>query len=126
MGRADLIFRSGASMKILADAHIPYLEEYFGAIGELTLKSGRLITRADVKEADILLVRSITTVNEAFLKGSRVKYVGSVTAGIDHLDTAWLEKAGIFWCAATGFNAPPVAAYVMTALTLQAFFELPH
>ena len=103
-------------MKIVADHHIPFVTHYFGAHGELILKPGRKITRADVKDADVLLVRSITHVDEKLLSGSRVKFVGSVTAGSDHLDTAWLDNAGIFWCVAKGFNAPPVADYVVSII----------
>lgn len=99
-------------MKIVADAHIPFVEDYFGGYGELILKNGREINAGDVADADILLVRSITPVNQALLKDSRVKFVGSVTAGADHLDTHWMDAAGIVWSVAAGFNAPPVADYV--------------
>ena len=100
-------------MKIVADERIPFIKNYFEDAGDLVLKPGRAMSPADVKDADMLVVRSITPVNEALLKGSRVKYVGSVTAGHDHLDTAWLDQAGIAWEVAEGFNAPPVADYVM-------------
>jgi erythronate-4-phosphate dehydrogenase len=103
-------------MKIVADSHIPFVEEYFAAYGELVLKSGRAISHEDVKDADILLVRSITHVNEKLLANTKVKFVGSVTAGADHLDTAWLESQGILWSVADGFNAPPVADYVVSVI----------
>lgn len=101
-------------MKIIADKHIPFVKEYFGACGDLVLKAGRLITNADVKDADMLLVRSITHVDEALLTGSNVKFVASITAGADHLDTKWLDAQGIVWSNAHGFNAPPVADYVVS------------
>jgi erythronate-4-phosphate dehydrogenase len=69
-----------------------------------------------VKDADILLVRAVTEVNEELLAGSGVKFVGTMTAGVDHLDTAWLQRAGIEFCAAPGFNAPPVADYVVSSV----------
>lgn len=103
-------------MKIVADEHIPFVRDYFGNDNELILKPGRTMTAADVKDADMLLVRSVTNVNAQLLENSRVKFVGSVTAGADHLDTAWLDKAGITWCVATGFNAPPVADYVVSVI----------
>lgn len=103
-------------MKIVADAHIPYIEKYFSAHGELILKPGREIVREDVKEADMLLVRAVTNVNENLLAGSKVKFVGSVTAGADHLDTNWLDNVGIKWSVAEGFNAPPVADYVVSVI----------
>lgn len=103
-------------MKIVADAHIPFIQNYFSHIGDLSLIPGRAMTSELVKDADILLVRSVTNVNQSLLKNSRVKFVGSVTAGADHLDTNWLEQAGIAWSVAAGFNAPPVADYVVSVV----------
>jgi erythronate-4-phosphate dehydrogenase len=51
-------------------------------------------------------VRTVTHVDKQLLQQSKVKFVGSMTAGADHLDTAWLDNAGIGWCVAAGFNAP--------------------
>jgi len=113
-------------MKIIADANIPFIHEYFGAYGDLVLERGRAITHSDVKDADILLVRSITRVDKELLADTSVKFVGSVTAGADHLDTQWLDSAGIAWSVATGFNAPPVADYVVSVIAaMQAKKMLP-
>jgi erythronate-4-phosphate dehydrogenase len=103
-------------MKIIADAHIPFVKEYFDTSGDVHLIPGRHITAEHVKDADMLLVRSITQVNEDLLATSRIKFVGSVTAGSDHLHTSWLDKAGIRWSVAAGFNAQPVADYVVSVL----------
>lgn len=100
-------------MKIVADDHIPYLHAYFP---EAVPVSGRQITSSEIADADILLVRSITHVNEALLKGSKVRFVGSVTAGTDHIDTDYLQSAGIGFARADGFNAPPVADYVVSVV----------
>jgi len=114
-------------MKIVADSHIPFVKDYFSAYGELVLQKGRQISHEDVKEADILLVRSITPVNQQLLENTKVRFVGSVTAGADHLDTQWLEEVGIQWHVAAGFNAPPVADYVtgiVAALRSENVFDL--
>ena len=103
-------------MKIVADAHIPYIKNYFSPCGELILKPGRDMTNADVKDADILIVRSVVKVDEKLLANSRVKFVGTVTAGADHLDTDYLDSAGILYTTAHGFNSPPVADYVVSVL----------
>lgn len=103
-------------MKIIADANIPHIKDYFASYGELILKDGRAISNQDVIDADILLVRSITRVDQSLLAGSSVKFVGSVTAGSDHLDINYLNEAGIAWHIAKGFNAPPVADYVVSVL----------
>ncbi len=112
-------------MKIVADENIPLLPNYFGHVGELVVKPGRSITRDDVLTADILLVRSVTKVNSELLAGTSVKFVGSSATGVDHLDTAWLDAAGIKWYAADGCNARAVVEYVVAvvaSLTKQAIF----
>lgn len=113
-------------MKIIADANIPFVESYFSHAGNLILKPGREISRDDVRDADMLLVRSITKVNEALIASSQLKFVGSVTAGMDHVDTAKLADIGIAYAFATGFNAPPVADYVVSVIAaLQQHQQLP-
>lgn len=102
-------------MKIVADSHIPFIKDFFGAY-DLILKSGREIAAKDVQDATILLVRSITHVDEKLLSGSSVQFVGSVTAGADHVDTAWLDAAGIAFVKAQGFNAPAVADYIVSVI----------
>lgn len=103
-------------MKIVADEAIPFIKNYFSHVGQLVLKPGRLIIREDLIDSDILLVRSVTPVNENLLRGTAVKFVGSVTTGIDHLDTSWLDQAHISWQAATGYNAIPVSDYVVAVI----------
>lgn len=103
-------------MKIVADAYIKHVEDYFAPHGEIHQVIGREMTADDVQDADILLVRSITPVGKELLQGSSVKFVGSMTAGADHLDTEWLDQAGIKWSTAAGFNAPPVADYVVSMI----------
>jgi len=99
---------------------------YFAEEGELFVKPGRAIERADLLDADVLLVRSLTRVDERLLGGTPVKFVGTVTSGIDHLDTAWLDQAGIRWQAAAGYNAQPVAEYVIAVIAaLQLQNSLP-
>ncbi len=41
------------------------------------------------------MVRSVTRVNEALLAGKAIKFVGTATAGTDHVDQAWLQQAGL-------------------------------
>lgn len=103
-------------MKITADIDIPYIEKYFSPHGELILKPGRLIQRSDVIDADLLLVRSVTRVDEQLLRGTSVKFVGTVTTGTDHLDTQWLDQAGIIWRDAAGYNAAAVSDYIIAVV----------
>ena len=110
-------------MKIVADENIAYAAHFFGAIGELVLLPGRSIRAIDVRDADILLVRSVTQINSELLEGSRVRFVGSCTIGIDHVDVAYLQESNIRFCYAPGCNAQAVVEYVLSAmLALQVDF----
>jgi erythronate-4-phosphate dehydrogenase len=103
-------------MKIIADENMPLVDELFGAYGDIQYLAGRAIKAVDVKDADVLLVRSITQVNQSLLAGSSVKFVGSATIGVDHVDLPYLEKAGITFANAPGCNAEGVVQYVFSAL----------
>ncbi len=103
-------------MLIVADEEIPCVKHYFGAYGNILLKKGRSLTRRDVVDADILLIRSVTKINEALLQDTKVKFVGSTVTGTDHFDKEWLDRAGIQWSAALGCNAVAVAEYVVSVV----------
>ena len=49
------------------------------------------IDRSHVIEADALLVRTITQVNRELLEHTSVRFVGSATSGIDHIDVPYLK-----------------------------------
>lgn len=105
-----------SGLKIVADENIPALEEYFSDLGEVVRVPGRQLGRAQLADADILLVRSVTEVNASLLAGTPVRFVGSCTIGTDHLDIPWLESRGIAWSAAPGCNANAVVEYVFCTL----------
>lgn len=108
-------------MKIIADENIPLLDAFFSDMShELIKLPGRDMSAADVHDADVLLVRSITKVNEALLKGSAVKFVGTCTIGTDHIDQEYLAKHKIAFRNAPGCNANAVVDYVLSALTCLA------
>ena len=103
-------------MKIIADDAIPYAPELFADLGELIQIPGRSITAHDVKDADALLIRSRTQINEDLLKDSNVQFVGSTVVGLDHVDQSYLKAAGIHFYSAQGCNANSVAEYVIAAM----------
>ncbi|MGD1018941.1 MAG: 4-phosphoerythronate dehydrogenase PdxB [Verrucomicrobiia bacterium] len=108
-------------MKIIADPNIPLVQEAFGPLGEVRLVPGREITADAVRDADALLVRSVTPVNAALLDGSRVRFVATATIGFDHIDREYLSQKGIGFASAQGSNANSVAEYVTAAM-----LELAH
>jgi len=107
-------------MLTVADENMPFAVEAFSTLGDVRTAPGRAIGPADLQDADILAVRSVTGVNRALLAGSPVRFVGTATIGTDHVDTAWLERAGIGFAAAPGCNAVSVAEYVVAALFVLA------
>lgn len=105
-------------MQIVADENIPLIDQFFGDFGEITRLSGRTMTNEDVRDADLLLVRSVTQVTPELLEGSRIKFVGTATIGTDHIDLDYLKDKGIGFCSAPGCNAQAVVDYVMSALSV--------
>ena len=107
-------------MLIVADENIPFVREAFGALGTIRLISGRAMTPEAVRDAEMLLVRSVTPVNEVLLAGSAVRFVGTATIGADHVDQDYLARRDIRFAAAPGSNANSVAEYVTAALLVLA------
>lgn len=103
-------------LKILVDENIPFAVEAFSEIGNVRLISGRDITNESLKTIDILIVRSITRVDENLLKSTPVKFVGTTTIGSDHIDTEYLKRNNIGFANAPGCNADSVAEYIFSAL----------
>lgn len=107
-------------MKILVDENMPYARELFSRTGEVVAVPGRPLPEAELRDASALMVRSVTQVNAALLAGTPVKFVGTATAGTDHVDQPSLQAAGIGFSAAPGCNAIAVVEYVFSALLLLA------
>ena len=107
-------------MKILVDENMPYARELFSRLGEVRAVPGSPIPTDALTDADALMVRSVTKVNEALLGDKAIKFVGTATAGTDHVDQPWLAQAGIGFSAAPGCNAIAVVEYVFSALLMLA------
>lgn len=73
-----------------------------------------------MRGADALIVRSVTRVGPELLSGSTVRFVGSATAGTDHLDVGWLDEQRIRWASAPGCNADAAAEYTLAMMLLAA------
>jgi erythronate-4-phosphate dehydrogenase len=110
-------------LSIVADRQILLAEEAFSGFGEVKLVDGRTIDQTVVKNADVLLVRSVTQVDESLLKNSNISFVGSATSGIDHIDTDYLKQSNINFVHAPGSNARSVAEYVLSSLFATAEFN---
>ncbi|WP_282177767.1 4-phosphoerythronate dehydrogenase [Vibrio nereis] len=108
-------------MKILIDENMPYAEQLFSQLGDVVLKSGRTLTADDLVDVDALMIRSVTKVNaELIAKANKLKFVGTATAGMDHVEQALLKDKGIFFTAAPGCNKVGVAEYAFSVMMVLA------
>jgi erythronate-4-phosphate dehydrogenase len=110
-------------MKIVADAHIPYLKGALESFAEMHYITGADINAQDVKDADALIIRTRTKVNEQLLSGSKVKLVVTATIGYDHIDRDYLQKAGIKWLNCPGCNAGSVATFIASMIAYRMELE---
>ena len=106
-------------MKIVCDAYIPFLAEAvhreWPQVDICPIKPEEIDAKT-VRDADVLVVRTRTKVNEALLSGSRVRLVCTATIGFDHIDTAYCASQGIRWMSCPGCNAQAVCDYIEEAL----------
>ena len=103
-------------MKIICAETVLLGHVAFSNAGKTVTIPDREITRNDLLDADALIVRSKTKINRELLHGTPIQFVGTATAGTDHIDAAYLEQRGIYWTASPGCNANSVSEYLMAAL----------
>jgi erythronate-4-phosphate dehydrogenase len=102
-------------MRLLCDENIVGLEAVRAAC-DVRTAPGRHIEREMLSDIDALWVRSVTRVDRGLLAGTPVRFVGTATAGYEHIDLDYLADAGVAFAAAPGANANAVAEYVLAAL----------
>lgn len=105
-------------MKIVCDNKIPFLRGVFESCADVVYIPGDSISSDDVRDADALIVRTRTRCDRFLLEGSSVKVIATATIGYDHIDTEWVESAGIVWHNAPGCNSASVAQYVASVLSV--------
>ena len=82
--------------------------------------SGRVPPQNELRNTDVLLIRSVTQVTSELLDHApQLRFLGTGTIGTDHVDTAACEARGVEFCSTPGANAISVGEYVLAAtLTL--------
>lgn len=105
---------------IIIDDAIPFAKEMFAHLGDIKLMAGGQIDKQTVRDADALIIRSRTQVNQTLLEDSSVSFVGSTVVGLDHIDQDYLARKNILFYSAQGCNANSVAEYVITCLLIIA------
>ena len=108
-------------MKIAVDKGIKSFEKIITSINgfneiEFEYLETQEITNDKLRDTEALFIRSTTSVDKALLKNTKIKIVGSATAGIDHLDIKYLNNKDIKWFCAEGSNSLSVVNYVMSAI----------
>ena len=109
-------------MKIAVDKGIKSFEKIITSINgfdeiEFEYLETQEITNDKLKDTEALFIRSTTSVDEALLKNTKIKIVGSATAGIDHLDIKYLNNKNVKWFCAEGSNSLSVVNYVMSVIS---------
>lgn len=103
-------------MKIIADQNIPFLKNVAENFGEVQYLAGTEFTNERIKDADVLIVRTVAHMNETLLKNTNVKLICSATIGYDHIDTDYCDANNIVWKNAPGCNSGSVMQYIVASL----------
>lgn len=103
-------------MKIVCAETVLLGEKAFSHAGETLIVPDREITRDHVLDADALIVRSKTKITRELLRDTSVRFVGTATAGTDHIDAEAMDALDIYWTASPGCNANSVSEYLVAAL----------
>lgn len=115
-------------MHLLADATMPlvseltqYLAQALAPSGQsvqLTTFTGRQPSAAQLAQAEVLLIRSITQVDAALLQQApHLRWVGTATIGTEHVDAHACQAAGVTFVSTPGVNANAVGDYVVAAVS---------
>lgn len=104
-------------MRILADQHIHYLDKLIPNHVELVhYDSSEGIPRLEGFDAWVL--RTVTKVNPKTVPSlpKELKFIGTASAGTDHIDMEYLSQNHIQFDHSPGCNANAVAEYVLTSI----------
>ena len=77
---------------------------------------GNEITTSEIKSADAILCRSVTKLNQEFLKDSKISVIASATSGTDHISDDLINSKNYQTFFSSGANAWSVVHYVMAVI----------
>jgi erythronate-4-phosphate dehydrogenase len=103
-------------MIMVVEDQIPFLRgipEKFASVSYLSIQD---FNRENIRDADVLVVRTPNKCTRGLLSGTSVKYIASTTSGFDHIDVEYCREAGIRWVNCPGCNAVSVGQYVLASL----------
>ena len=104
-------------MKVLADQFLYNIRELLPNDCECSLFNPSDGFPDEAPHCDALLIRTVTKINRETLPNpGNLKFIGTATAGFDHVDTAHLQKLGIEFARSEGCNANAVGEYILACL----------
>ena len=109
-------------VRVLADKYLYQLASFLPVDVQLDFYDPEYGLPDSIDGIDALLIRTVTTIDEELLDRlpDSVKFIGTGSAGTDHVDTELLRERNIVFCSAAGCNARSVAEYVITAMLIWA------
>ena len=107
-------------INVLADQYLHNIESYLPKNINLTLFDPNDGFPVDISKSHALLIRTVLPVNRQSLPKipESIEFIGTASAGSDHVDTKYLREHGVTFTNAAGCNARSVAEYIATALLL--------
>lgn len=101
--------------EFMDEAAVQSLRPSFEVLYDATLVDRPAELIAALRDADALIVRNRTQVNQELLAGaSRLLAVGRLGVGLDNIDQAYCASRGLVVLPAVGANAAAVAEYVIS------------
>lgn len=105
------------SLRIAADQYLQNIDEILPGGVDLFRFNPSDGLPENITKYDALLIRTVTPINPQTLpKTGNLKFIGTATAGTDHVDQTYLEEKGIQFSQSEGCNANAVAEYIITVL----------
>lgn len=106
-------------INVLADKYLYDISSYLPPVVNLTLYDPAN-GLPDLENINALLIRTVNSVNNRTIPNipSSLSFVGTASAGSDHIDITYLRKNNVSFSDAAGCNARSVAEYIATALLL--------
>ncbi|MFW6157438.1 MAG: 4-phosphoerythronate dehydrogenase, partial [Balneolaceae bacterium] len=104
---------------VLADKYLRNLENFLPEnVNLLRYDPDKGLPCNLLSGADAMLIRTVTRINADTLPEipDSLSFIGTGSAGTDHVDIPWLKARGIHFASAAGCNARSVAEYVATGL----------
>ncbi|HET6528094.1 MAG TPA: NAD(P)-dependent oxidoreductase, partial [Balneolaceae bacterium] len=109
-------------INVLADQYLYNIQSYLPENINLMLFDPAHGFPSEINSAHALLIRTVIPVDEQTLPDipKNLQFVGTASAGTDHVDIKYLRENGITFADAAGCNARSVAEYVATAMLIWA------